>query len=320
MTAPRTRRPEQRLLNRFQAYWNESVDSLRAAIGVQDNLLQPAWVLGDANQSNRDVSSLERDMTAGRVSLPTAKNRAACSSIVAAINRPPPVIASVPTLRSGRLPRAVVAVLVAAGDMAVGVVAADRAAFPNRAGGGIGGIALVLVVGFMHPPVQWRRRRWRSWTTSIAAGRAKRCARPGRGEAIGGSGVLTTEGSLPPEVQQLLAAFGANQFASGSVQEISQPAAPIAPAATIASAPASAVAGADTAGGDTWTILLYQDADDQVLEQDIHIDLNEAERATQSPNVNVIAQSDRFRGGLNGDGNVTRAKRYLVRHDEHLPQ
>src|SRR3972149_5527805 len=33
-----------------------------------------------------------------------------------------------------------------------------------------------------------------------------------------------------------------------------------------------------TGSGDTWLVMLYQDADDQVLEQDIYLDLNEAER------------------------------------------
>ena len=34
--------------------------------------------------------------------------------------------------------------------------------------------------------------------------------------------------------------------------------------------------------GQTWTVMLYQDADDQVLEQDILLDLNEAEKVGSS--------------------------------------
>ena len=43
--------------------------------------------------------------------------------------------------------------------------------------------------------------------------------------------------------------------------------------------------------------MMYQDADDKVLEQDIHLDLNEAERIGSSDNVHIVAQVDRYRGG-----------------------
>ena len=35
--------------------------------------------------------------------------------------------------------------------------------------------------------------------------------------------------------------------------------------------------------------MLYQNADDQVLEQDIYVDLNEAERVGSTDNVTVVA-------------------------------
>ncbi len=73
-----------------------------------------------------------------------------------------------------------------------------------------------------------------------------------------------------------------------------------------------------TAGGDTWTIMLYQDADDQVLEKDIFLDLNEAEKVGSTDKVQVVAQLDRFRGGFNGDGNWTSAKRFYVTRDNNL--
>lgn len=76
----------------------------------------------------------------------------------------------------------------------------------------------------------------------------------------------------------------------------------------------------NTAGGDTWTILLYQDADDKVLEQDINIDLNEAELVGSSSNVKVVAQMDRFRGGYSGDGNWTSTKRFEITQDRDLNQ
>ncbi|MGB9826783.1 MAG: clostripain-related cysteine peptidase, partial [Desulfofundulus sp.] len=64
--------------------------------------------------------------------------------------------------------------------------------------------------------------------------------------------------------------------------------------------------------------MLYQDADDQVLEQDIYLDLNEAERVGSSPNVHIVAQIDRFRAGFQGDGNWTSARRYYVVQDNDL--
>ena len=73
-----------------------------------------------------------------------------------------------------------------------------------------------------------------------------------------------------------------------------------------------------TAGGDTWLVLLYQDADDKVLEQDIYVDLNEAERIGSSKNVTIIAQVDRYYGGYSGDGNWTTTKRFLVTRDNDL--
>ena len=70
--------------------------------------------------------------------------------------------------------------------------------------------------------------------------------------------------------------------------------------------------------GQTWTVMLYQDADDQVLEQDVFLDLNEAERVGSSKSVNILAQIDRFRAGFEGDGNWTSARRYYVTQDNDL--
>jgi hypothetical protein len=70
----------------------------------------------------------------------------------------------------------------------------------------------------------------------------------------------------------------------------------------------------------TWTVMLYQDADDQVLEKDIYLDLNEAERVGSSKSVNIVAQMDRFRAGFQGDGDWTSARRYFVTQDNDLNQ
>lgn len=70
--------------------------------------------------------------------------------------------------------------------------------------------------------------------------------------------------------------------------------------------------------GQTWTVMLYQDADDQVLERDIYLDLNEAERVGSSNSVNVVAQIDRYRAAYQGDGDWTAARRYYVTQDNDL--
>ena len=68
----------------------------------------------------------------------------------------------------------------------------------------------------------------------------------------------------------------------------------------------------------TWLVMLYQDADDKVLEQDIYIDLNEAERVGSGEKLNIVAQVDRYRGGYQGDGNWTSTKRFYITQDFDL--
>ena len=75
---------------------------------------------------------------------------------------------------------------------------------------------------------------------------------------------------------------------------------------------------AASGSGQTWTVMLYQDADDQVLEKDIFVDLNEAERVGSSDRVNIVAQMDRFAGAFQGDGNWTDARRYYITQDNDL--
>ncbi len=69
---------------------------------------------------------------------------------------------------------------------------------------------------------------------------------------------------------------------------------------------------------DTWLVMLYQDADDKVLEQDIFIDLNEAEKVGSSDRVHIVAQVDRYRGGFEGDGSWSDTRRYYVTQDDDL--
>lgn len=79
-----------------------------------------------------------------------------------------------------------------------------------------------------------------------------------------------------------------------------------------------AAAGSDVTPGQTWTIMLYQDADDKVLEQDIFIDFNEAERTGSTERVNIVAQLDRYVGGFRGDGDWSDTRRFFVQQDDDL--
>ncbi len=85
-----------------------------------------------------------------------------------------------------------------------------------------------------------------------------------------------------------------------------------------AAASLPSAAGGGVTQGQTWTILLYQDADDKVLEQDIFIDFNEAERVGSTDRVRIVAQLDRYQGGFNGDGNWTDTRRFLLQQDNDL--
>jgi len=80
-------------------------------------------------------------------------------------------------------------------------------------------------------------------------------------------------------------------------------------------APATRAPGAQT---QKWLVMLYADADDKVLEQDIYFDLNEAEMVGSTDNVQIVAQVDRFKGAFLGDGNWTGARRYLLKQDDDL--
>ena len=68
----------------------------------------------------------------------------------------------------------------------------------------------------------------------------------------------------------------------------------------------------------TWLVMLYQDADDKVLEQDIYVDLNEAERVGSSDRVHIVAQVDRFKAGYQGDGNWSSTRRFYITEDGDL--
>ena len=64
--------------------------------------------------------------------------------------------------------------------------------------------------------------------------------------------------------------------------------------------------------------MLYQDADDKILEQDIYVDLNEAERVGSSDRVQIVTQMDRYRAGYSGDGNWSNTRRFYITQDDDL--
>lgn len=68
----------------------------------------------------------------------------------------------------------------------------------------------------------------------------------------------------------------------------------------------------------TWLIMMYEDADDEILEEDMYNDLNEAEMVGSTERVTVVAQMDRYDGGFDGDGDWTTTKRFLVEQDNDL--
>jgi hypothetical protein len=63
--------------------------------------------------------------------------------------------------------------------------------------------------------------------------------------------------------------------------------------------------------------MLYQDAKDQVLDNDIFTDMNEAERTGSTDRVRIVAQIDRYRGRTPNPGWTT-AKRFYITRDEDL--
>ncbi len=102
------------------------------------------------------------------------------------------------------------------------------------------------------------------------------------------------------------------------VQPAAQPQQPAALPTPLPTRPVNLSGGSETTAGQTWTVMLYMNADDKILEQDIYVDLNEAELVGSSDRVNIVAQLDRFRGGFRGDGDWTEARRFYVTRDNDL--
>lgn len=69
--------------------------------------------------------------------------------------------------------------------------------------------------------------------------------------------------------------------------------------------------------GPKWLIMLYQDAKDKVLDQDIFTDMNEAERTGSTDRVRIVAQIDRYRGPQTSR-EWSSAKRFYITRDADL--
>jgi hypothetical protein len=68
----------------------------------------------------------------------------------------------------------------------------------------------------------------------------------------------------------------------------------------------------------TWLVMMYEDADDEILEEDMMFDVNEAELVGSTDQVTMVAQVDRYAGGYAGDGDWTSTKRFLLSQDSDL--
>ena len=75
-----------------------------------------------------------------------------------------------------------------------------------------------------------------------------------------------------------------------------------------------------TSDDPTWLVMMYLDADDALLEEDIVFDFNEAELVGSSDQVTIVSQLDRYSGsdGFSGDGGWDTAKRFYVTQDDDI--
>lgn len=84
--------------------------------------------------------------------------------------------------------------------------------------------------------------------------------------------------------------------------------------------PSQGIVPANTDNLPEWTIMVYADADDDILEQDIWLDVNEMELVGSNAQMNVVVQLDRAQGAFSGDGDWTDTRRFLVTQDNDLMQ
>ncbi|MBE0672882.1 MAG: hypothetical protein IH588_20075 [Anaerolineales bacterium] len=82
--------------------------------------------------------------------------------------------------------------------------------------------------------------------------------------------------------------------------------------------PSEVIVPADTSNLPEWTVMIYGDADDEILEGDIWFDVNEMELVGSNSQMNIVVQLDRGVGGFNGDGDWSDTRRFLITQDNDL--
>ncbi len=74
----------------------------------------------------------------------------------------------------------------------------------------------------------------------------------------------------------------------------------------------------DTSGLPEWTVIVYSDADDDILEEPMWYDVNEMELVGSNSQMNIVVQMDRYAGGFTGDGDWTEARRYYLTQNSDM--
>jgi hypothetical protein len=82
--------------------------------------------------------------------------------------------------------------------------------------------------------------------------------------------------------------------------------------------PSQPIIPADTSNLPEWTIIVYADADDEILEGDLWFDVNEMELVGSTPQMNIVVQLDRAVGGFYHDGDWTDTRRFYITKDDDL--
>jgi hypothetical protein len=91
---------------------------------------------------------------------------------------------------------------------------------------------------------------------------------------------------------------------------------PVQPTSTVAPSPQVQVITPNPEA--EWTVIVYADGDDEVLEEGVWFDVNEMELVGSTPQVNIVVQLDRYAGAFTGDGDWTSARRFYITQDSDL--
>jgi Clostripain family len=67
-----------------------------------------------------------------------------------------------------------------------------------------------------------------------------------------------------------------------------------------------------------WTVIVYSDADDEVLEGSMWFDVNEMELVGSTDQVNIVVQMDRYVGAWSRDGDWTGTRRLYITQDSDM--